>query len=268
MATKSDTIREALDKIYEALEDHYNGGGDGAGGPERPNIENGPVEIVLAFNNDEHIALKGPDNAPYFSSHGPLTDLNGKVYPGTRVATTFPVDPTKFNETGLFPPEQVEPFDAPPVNPKQTTDIRNSKQAYFFNNNADSFVTAGPSIPKITRTKDGGAQFWVGSIGLIAQGTGKYEGCRGVATYVGSGYFEHWPDTFPEQVKLLRKGFKALVGTYAKIVLKKDQGEEAPEVTVSEEPEENESESGLEREAYRRPPNGPNKRGGQTNRAK
>lgn len=268
MATKSDTIREALDKIYDALEDHYNGGGDGAGGPERPNIENGPVEIVLAFNNDEHIALKGPDNAPYFSSHGPLTDLNGKVYPGTRVATTFPVDPTKFNETGLFPPEQVEPFDAPPVNPKQTTDIRNSKQAYFFNNDADSFVTAGPSIPKITRTKDGGAQFWVGSIGLIAQGTGKYEGCRGVATYVGSGYFEHWPDTFPEQVKLLRKGFKALVGTYAKIVLKKDQGEEAPEVTVSEEPEENESESGLEGREYRRPPNGPNKRGGQTNRAK
>lgn len=259
MATKSDTIREALDKIYEALDDHYSR--DGAGGPERPNIENGPVEIVLAFNNDEHIALEGPDNAPYFSSHGPLTDLNGKVLPGgARVATTFPVDPTKFNETGLFPPEQDEPFDEPPVDPKETTDIRNSKQAYYFNNDEDSFVTAGPSIPKITRTKNGGAQFWVGSIGLIAQGTGKYEGCRGVATYVGSGYFDHWPNTFPEQVKLLRKGFKALVGTYAKIVLKKDQGVEAPDEEVSEEPGKNESESGLEGQEYRRPANRGNRR--------
>src|SRR5215208_2941670 len=85
MATKSETIREALDRIYHAI------GGNGAGnGIEHPNIANGPIEHVLAFNNDEHIALEGPDNAPYFSSHGPLTDLQGNVLPGTRVATTFP----------------------------------------------------------------------------------------------------------------------------------------------------------------------------------
>lgn len=214
MATKSSSITEALDRIAQAL---------GGSNIRYPNIANGPVEIVLAFSNDEHIALKGPNDAPYFSSHGPLTDVHGNVVPGTRVATTFPVDPTKFDETGIFPPPQVEPFDAPPVNPVQTDDIRNSKQAYFFNDDKDSFVTAGPSIPKIVKTKDGGAQFWVGSIGLIAQGTGKYEGCRGVATYVGSGYFDYWPDDFPAQIKLLRKGFKALVGTYAKIVLKGDQ---------------------------------------------
>src|SRR6185503_12158518 len=238
----SSNITEALDRIYEALSGHAVGNG---GGVEHPNIANGPVEHVLAFNNDEHIALKGPDNAPYFSSHGPLTDLQGNVLPGTRVATTFPVDPTKFGETGLWPPEQVEPFDAPPVSPKETTGIRNSKQAYYFNNDKDSFVTAGPSIPKITRTKNGGAQFWVGSIGLIAQGTGKYKGARGVATYVGSGYFDKWPDSFEEQIKLLRAGFKALVGTYAKIVLKKDQAEEPPE--EGEESEESyESESGEE----------------------
>jgi hypothetical protein len=254
----SSNITEALDRIYEALSGHAVG--NGGGGVEHPNIANGPVEHVLAFNNDEHIALKGPDNAPYFSSHGPLTDLQGTVLPGTRVATTFPVDPSKFDETGLWPPEQVEPFDAPPVNPKETTGIRNSKQAYYFNNDKDSFVTAGPSIPKITRTKNGGAQFWVGSIGLIAQGTGKYEGARGVATYVGSGYFDKWPDSFDEQIKLLRAGFKALVGTYAKIVLKKDQGEEVPDEEGSEESEESyEPESG-ETTDYRRSLGGARKR--------
>jgi hypothetical protein len=234
MATKSKNIREALDKIHQSLGGHAGGKGDGV---EHPNIANGPVEHVLAFNNDERIALEGPDDAPYFSSHGPLTDLQGNILPGTRVATTFPVDPTKFDETGVWPPEQDEPFDEPPVDPEETTDIRNSKQAYYFNNDKDSFVTAGPSIPKITRTKNGGAQFWVGSIGLIAQGTGKYEGAHGVATYVGSGYFDEWPDSFEEQIGLLRAGFKALVGTYAKIVLKKDQGEE-PAEEASEESEE------------------------------
>jgi hypothetical protein len=215
MAKKTGTIIEALDRIYEAL-----GGNDFL----YPKIANGPFEVVLGFNNDEHIVLKGTDEEPYFSSHGPLTDLHGVVLTGTRVATTFPVDPSKFNDTGIFPSPQVEPFDQPPVDPEDTNEIRNSKQAYFFNDGKDSFVTAGPSIPKIVRTKNGGAQFWVGSIGLIAQGTGKYVGARGVATYVGSGYFDKWPDTFPEQIKLLRDGFKALVGTYAKIVLKEDQG--------------------------------------------
>jgi len=215
MAKKPGRITESLDRIYQAL---------GGNAFHYPDIANGPFEIVLGFNNDEFIRLLGPDDAPYFSSHGPLTDLHGVVLPGTRVATTFPVDPTKFNETGIFPPEQVEPFDAPPVNPVETMLIRNSKQAYFFNDGKDSFVTAGPSIPKIVKTKNGGAQFWVGSIGLIAQGTGKYVGARGVATYVGSAFLASWPDTFPEQVQILRTGFKALVGTYAKIVVKQDQG--------------------------------------------
>ncbi|HKG80858.1 MAG TPA: hypothetical protein VKA78_15585 [Pyrinomonadaceae bacterium] len=256
MATKSETIREALDRIYHAI------GGNGAGnGIEHPNIANGPIEHVLAFNNDEHIALEGPDNAPYFSSHGPLTDLQGNVLPGTRVATTFPVDPTKFDQTGLWPPEQDEPFDEPPVDPAETNVIRNSKQAYYFNDDEDSFVTAGPSIPKITRTKNGGAQFWVGSIGLIAQGTGKYEGARGVATYVGSGYFDSWPETFKEQISLLRAGFKALVGTYAKIVLKDDQGEELADEEAGVQSEDYDSAIGEAAPEQRRPPSRGSKRG-------
>jgi hypothetical protein len=216
MANLDRNITQALERIGDILLSFR------IGNVSYQQIANGPVEQVLAFNNDEYIKLVGPDEAPYFSSHGPLTDLYGNVLPGTRVATTFPVDPTKFNETGTWPPAQQEPFDTPPVDFTNTTNHGYSKQAYYFNNDQDYFVTAGPSLPKIVRTKNGGAQFWVGSIGVIAQGVGRYEGARGVTTYVGSGYFDKWPDAFPEQVALLRAGFRALVGTYVKIVLKKD----------------------------------------------
>jgi hypothetical protein len=218
MSNQSKSVVEALDKIYSALVVEGR-----SGIYEYPRIANGPVEHVLAFNNDEHIVLKGPNNAPYFSSHGPLTDLQGNVIPGSRVATSFPVDPKRLPDTVIWPPIQEEPIDGPPP-PEPGNHVYQgfSKQAYFFDNDVNSFVTVGPSIPKIVRTRDGGAQFWVGSIGLITQGTGIYEGARGVTTYVGSGYFDHWPDSPPEQIKLLRAGFKALIGTYAKIVLRAD----------------------------------------------
>lgn len=216
-------IAAALEGIREDLRAQ-----DEPGKFEYPEIGNGPVELVLAFNNDEFIKLLGPDNAPYFSSHGPLTDLDGNVIPGTRVATTFPVDPSKFGETGLWPPPQVEPFDEPPTNNTNTTGNGYSKQAYYFNNDKDFFVTIGPSLPKIVKTKDGGAQFWVGSIGVVSQGRGRFEGARGVTTYVGSAYLPHWPDDFYEQIKILRGGFKALIGTYVKVVLGKDQAPQPP----------------------------------------
>ncbi|MCA1636431.1 MAG: hypothetical protein LC802_22755 [Acidobacteria bacterium] len=237
--TKSKNVREALDRIRDAVDALDLGGSPGS--IEYPRIENGPVELVLAFNNHEFIKLEGPDEAPYFSSHGPLTDLQFNELPGTWVATTFPVDPAKFGETETWPPAQVEPFDAPPVDPPKSNDVGNSKQSYYFNDREDWFVTAGPSIPRITRTKEGGAQFWVGSIGLISQGGGKFEGARGVTTYVGSGYFDKWPDSFPEQVQLLRAGFTALIGTYVKVVLRHDVGDapesKAPVETGEEYPE-------------------------------
>ncbi|OLE53184.1 MAG: hypothetical protein AUG51_14420 [Acidobacteria bacterium 13_1_20CM_3_53_8] len=221
-AEDNKAVMEALDKLYDLFAS-YSEPGD----IEYPKIANGPVELVLAFNNHEHIKLEGPDEAPYFSSHGPLTDLQFNEIPGSWVDTTFPVDPSKFGETGTWPPTQVQPFDRPPVDNTNTTNHGYSKQAYFFNDHVDSFVTVGPSLPKIVRTSNGGAQFWVGSIGVIAQGTGKYEGARGVTTYVGSGYFDYWPTAFPEQIALLRAGFKALIGTYLKVVLRDNVAEQS-----------------------------------------
>jgi hypothetical protein len=228
LKSKDETANAGQDiaKALEGIRQELKSKGE-EGDFEYPDIGNGPFELVLAFNNDEFIKLLGPDYEPYFSSHGPLTDLHGNVLPGTRVATTFPVDPSEFGETGAWPPAQVEPFDQPPTNNTNVTGHGYSKQAYYFNNDKDWFVTIGPSLPKIVRTKDGGAQFWVGSIGVIAQGYGRFAGAKGVTTYVGSAYLEHWPDDFYGQIKILRDGFKALIGTFVKVVLSKDQDEPA-----------------------------------------
>jgi hypothetical protein len=216
MAEQSRSVIEAIDRLRLAI--------GGTFGFEYPNIANGPFEQVLAFNNNETIALKGPDKAPHFSSHGVLTDLQHRVIEGSRVATTFPVDPAKFGNTTKFPPVQDPPFDAPPVDEENTTGNGYSKQAYFFPDGS-SLVTVGPSLPKIVGLRNGGAQFWVGSIGVVSQGTGRFTGARGTSVYVGSGYFDVWPAAFKDQIALLRKGFTALVGTYFKVILERDQAE-------------------------------------------
>src|ERR1700688_57844 len=219
MADQSRSVIEAIDRIRLAL---------GSGGYEYPDIANPPFEQVLAFNNNEDITLKDPDEhspLPYFSSHGVLTDLQHRVIEGSRVETTFPVDPKDLAETENFPPPQEgPPFNIPPVNNEHTTSNGYSKQAYFFPGDPEesSLVTAGPSLPKIARTKNGGALFLEGSIGVVAQGTGRFKGARGTSVYVGSGYFDKWPKDQGAQLDLLRKGFKALVGTYFKVILKRD----------------------------------------------
>lgn len=207
-------------------------------------IANGPYERVLAFNNDEHIVLKnppqlpkklspldvpkllqdlhdaGPAHWPYFSSRGPLTDIFGNVLRGTRVETTFPVDPLLIPAQETFPKPQVFPYDQPPLDEAATKGNGYSKQAYFLNA-SDSFVTVGPSLPKIARVGNS-AQFWVGSIGVIAQGRGRFKGVKGVTTYVGSGFLKRWPppEAFSEQIAILAQGFTALIGTYVKVVLR------------------------------------------------
>src|SRR5262249_23525050 len=95
-----------------------------------------------------------------------------------------------------------------------------SKQAYFFDSeHRDWFLTVGPSLPKIQRLENGGAQFWVGSIGVIADAGGFFYGAHGVTTYVGSGYLPQWPTDFGEQAKTLHAAFKAKIGTFVKMVI-------------------------------------------------
>jgi len=214
----SKVVIEALNKLHNVLESH-----EDPGNIDYSRIANEPVEHVLAFNNDEFIELKNATTKhPYFSSHGVLTDLHRRELPGSKVETTFPVDPDKLEESFNWPAEQLQPFDRPPLDFTNTTGHGYSKQAYFFDGGASSLVTVGPSLPKIAVLKKGGAQFWVCSIGVITQGTGKYEGARGASVYLGSAYLKTWPKKFESQAKLLAGGFRALVSTYFKLVFKND----------------------------------------------
>jgi len=143
------------------------------------------------------------------------------------VKSTFPVTLDKFLDTLKWPNKQPEPYDIPTNHSVDTTNAEpaaSSKQAYFFGDGS-YLVTVGPSIPKIVPTKDGGAQFWVSSVGVISQGGGRYEGARGMSVYTGSAFLKDFPIGSPEgQVAYLQKGFSILVGTYFKFVLKGDQG--------------------------------------------
>lgn len=212
---RSKSVVEALDRIREEM--------SSAIVLEYPNIANGPIETVLAFNNNELISLVEDLSDPrrpniYFHTKDrPLTDLQHNIIPGSLVNTTFPVNPAELPQTSLWPPEQVGPWDAPPVKPTHL-DIGYSKQKYSFDNGANSFVTVGPSLPKIVRLKNGAAQFWVGSIGMITQGEGRFEHAHGVSVYVGSGYLPKWPDQPAEQIDVLKGGFVALVACYCKFV--------------------------------------------------
>jgi hypothetical protein len=218
-ADESKAVIEALNKARDVIL-----AACGAGNIDYPQIANGPVEHVLGFNNNEFIALKDVKTKhPYFSSHGVLTDLHHNELPGSKVETTFPVDPARIGGAFQWPPKQPAPFDRPPLDDTNTTGHGPSKQAYFFGDGS-SLVTVGPSLPKIALLKGGGAQFWVGSIGVITQGTGKYAGARGMSVYLGSAYLENWPNKFEEQAEVLAAGFTALVSTYFKLVLKKDVG--------------------------------------------
>ena len=220
MAGKSKNLLEALDGIREALAHKapYHGVII-----EYPQIAIGPVEEVLGFNTNEHHVLKEADTpTPYFSNQGVITDLQGRVLPGSRIETSFRIDVSKIGATTLFPPEQPPPFDEPPSIPTNAEPLGFSKQAYFFADGS-SLVTVGPAVPKVLRLKDGGAHLWVSSAGVVAQGKGRYEGARGMSGYAGSAYFPNWPATPPEQLQLLAAGFEVRSSAFFKLVLKADQ---------------------------------------------
>jgi hypothetical protein len=218
MADESSSVIEALDNIRYVLE--YNVPPEVI---EYPKVGIGPVEHVLGFSTNEHHVLKEADTqTPYFSNQGVITDLQRRDLPDSKIQTSLRIDTSKLGPVEQWPPEQPPPFDQPPSIHTNTDPLGFSKQAYFFSDGS-SFVTVGPSVPKILRLKGGGAHLWVGSVGLIAQGTGKYEGARGISAYTGSAYFSSLPKAPKDLFELLAKGFDVRSAAFFKLVLKADQ---------------------------------------------
>lgn len=215
----SNSITKALDGIRYTLEHKVPCGVT----IEYPHLAIGPVEHVLAFKINEHHFLKDADTeTPHFSNQGYFSDLDGGVLRGSSCRTGLKIHISSLPETEKWPPPQPEPFDDGISKPDHTDPLGHSKQAYFFPDGS-SLVTTGPSVPKIVKLKGGSAQLWVASVGVIAQGTGKFEGARGLSSYVGSAHFPHWPQAAEDQLKLLAAGFEAVIAAYFKLVLKADQ---------------------------------------------
>lgn len=200
-----------------------------------PGKSTGPYEEVLLFNCSVTITLeKDPKSGQqYFSSKGSLHggslfDLSGRALPGSDVKTALPTLVTKATAPYLltFPEEQPGPYDILPVKtgPGQPPAGEippgsYTKQFYDFGK-GDTLVTEGPAFPKLTYLKEGGAQFWVGFIGAITQGTGKYAGAKGMGSFNGSAYFAFFPppDEFPDILLTLEKGFPANVAVCIKVI--------------------------------------------------
>jgi hypothetical protein len=215
--TKSKNVREALDKITNAI---------AGGNIDFPQLANGPAEIVLVFNSDDKIFLNVDDPAlPYFHSTGEgiLTDLQGDALPGSKGLSSLPLtNPAELGAALQWPNPQPEPFNKPPVDPTNTTEVGFAKNFISFSDGS-SLATVGPSLAKILLLKGGGAQFWESSVQAICKSTGRYEGAKGMLVFAGSAYFPHWPTAPDEQINLLAHGFKARLVRCFKLALKKDQ---------------------------------------------
>lgn len=219
MPARSDNFMQALDAIRDSI---LAAAARKKSERDFPLLDHGPAEDVLVFASDERMALQDLGQpAPYFSSRGTLTDLDRQPLRGGKVEGAFQIEAVKLGNTFSFPPPQSEPWHRPPIDPKNTTDHGFSKRAYFFGGE-DSLVTVGPGVEKISGLKSGGAQFWIGSIGVVAQGTGKYAGAEGIAVYIGSAHFPRWPPDFPGQGALLAREFSTRATTYLKVVLAGD----------------------------------------------
>jgi hypothetical protein len=218
-----ENLIQALAGIRIAL----GGSGGAAGDIDFPRLGAGPLETVLVFNSNEHIEVRDFPAAPYFSARGVLTDLGRGGLPDSEVERAFPIVLSALPGEFRWPPPQQAPFDGPPVEGRETIPPGPSKQAYFFADGS-SLVTVGPSLPKVAALADGGAHYWVSSIGVVAQGTGRFAGARGLAATLVSAFFERWPAGEEEQSQLLLQGFHAAMATCFKLVLEKDLAGEAP----------------------------------------
>lgn len=182
-------------------------------------------EHVLAFHNEEIVRLREPKKPDptfdfFLSSTGSLTDLYHVPLEGTHMETNVPLKFSDFGMANDWPANQNSmPYNEPPISTTNVEKHSYSKQMYKFNDK-DILYTVGPSLPKIIPS-NGGAQFWVGSIGAIERGEGKYEGARGISVHDGSAFFPKWPDDDREKVELLKNPFPVKVTTYFKFVLPK-----------------------------------------------
>ncbi len=207
---------------------HTSSSGHNSGGTraiEYPRLGITSAEQTLVFGSEDNVTLEDvgvEGKTPFFASKGYLTDLAGRKIPGSEILAALPVDLARLGDTFQWPPEQPKPFDKLPVVYPNSSDVGFARNSFDFGDGS-SLVTVGAAIAKTLPLKAGGAMFWVVSCQVVAQGTGKYEGARGIESFSGSSYFPVWPQSPDAQVKLLVSGFKARIHRCIKVVLRESQ---------------------------------------------
>jgi hypothetical protein len=195
----------------------------GADSLEYPRLAIDAVEHVLVYGSEDEVVLKDvhvKGKTPFFGSVGYLIDFSGRKLPGSQILAALPVDLAKLGDTFKWPPKQREPFGELPVD-ATNADVGFARNSFDFGD-GNLIVTVGAAIPKILPLKGGGAVLWVTSCQLITQGTGKYEGARGIQSFAGTSYFPVWPASPEGQVGVLSTPFKARIHRCIRLVLKRN----------------------------------------------
>ena len=183
-----------------------------------------PQEHVLVYGSEDYVVLKDvgvTGKSPYFASTGYLVDFSGAKLPGSQILAALPVDIAKLGDTFTWPPRQAEPLGELPID-ATNVNVGFARNSFRFGD-GNSIVTVGAAIAKVLQLKGGGAMFWVTSAQVISQGTGRFEGSRGIQSFSGSSYFPEWPDSTEGKVGVLMTGFKAKIHRCIKVVLKESQ---------------------------------------------
>lgn len=180
-------------------------------------------EEVYIFEVQGRVVLheqKGASWDAFFHINGKLTDLTDTAVEGGRFETVFPLKFALAPQILTWPATQGGPFNTPPVNGTDTDGYGFSKTNFTFGDQS-TLVTVGPSIAKFTKTKGGGGQLWVTSVGVTTDGTGRFARARGMGAFNGSAFYQKAFDfsTYDGR-KQLRDGFAVQVSINLKVIRK------------------------------------------------
>lgn len=187
-----------------------------------PDLAIGDHEEVLIFDvlASAELTFEPNKTEAYWHVWGRTTNLDHHVLRGTFFDTVFPFPTATAPQMFAWPPPQGGPFNRPPVDPVDTKAPGYSKTQFTFEDGS-TIVTVGPSIPKLDVLKGGDGQLWVTSVGVMTEGTGRYEGARALAAFNGSAYLKKMPDFATKAGRQeLEEGFQVNVSINIKVIPK------------------------------------------------
>lgn len=158
--------------------------GDQSSGAERAGLDRFAVEgeeVIVRYGEGQGNVLDDPRYITLHIDTFKPDGSRGGYYMGIQQATG-PLTPQQLMAT---PPMPQPPIDKPGGIPIVSVN-GNYKSTWWFNER-DSITAVGPSVAHLVPLRDGSMIFSTSASGIIAGGTGQYEGAAGVKSAIGSG---------------------------------------------------------------------------------